>query len=326
MHKPTVLVVCPPGHYILRNLSAISRQAEIWVGNDTEALSKHAPDAEIILFSSLTGKTVDFAEVWRHACQVKWIQSLSAGVEKLLIPELIESDVPLTNAKGVFKRSLAEFAIFGILFHYKRGRRLVESQRAHRWDDFNVGWMPDKVMGIVGYGEIGRECALLAHALGMKIHATRRRPEQSAGDSILERSFPLPALHQMLHGVDVLVAAAPLTRETRHMLSDAEFGAMKTSAIVINVGRGPVIDEAALVRALQQNRIAGAALDVYEHEPLPPEHPFWDMENVLLSPHCTDRTDDPDWLDLAMKVFLENFERYLKGEPLMNLVDKKAGY
>jgi phosphoglycerate dehydrogenase-like enzyme len=326
MHKPTVLVVCPPGHYILRNLSAISPQAEIWVGNDTEALSKHAPDAEIILYSSLTGKSVDFAEVWRHARQVKWIQSLSAGVEKLLIPELVESDVPLTNAKGVFKRSLAEFAIFGILFHYKRGRRLVESQRAHRWDDFKVGWMPDKVMGIVGYGEIGRECALLAHSLGMKIHATRRRPEQSAGDPILERSFPLPALHEMLGGVDVLVAAAPLTKETRHLLSDAEFGAMKTSGIVINVGRGPVIDEAALVRALQQHRIAGAALDVYEHEPLPPEHPFWEMENVLLSPHCTDRTDDPDWLDLAMRVFLENFERYLKGEPLMNVVDKKAGY
>ncbi len=326
MHKPNILVVCPPGHYVLRNLASIREQAHVLVGNDTGALSEHAAEAEIILYSSLTGKTVDFKEVWQHARQVKWIQSLSAGVEKLLIPELIESPVPLTNAKGVFKRSLAEFAIFGILFHSKRGRRLVENQRAHRWDDFSVGWLPDKIVGIVGYGEIGRECALLAHGLGMKIYATRRRPEQSANDPILERAFPTSALHDMLRQVDVLIAAAPLTKETRHMLGAEEFAVMKPSAIVLNVGRGPVIDEAALVRALQEKQIAGAALDVYETEPLPPDHPFWEMENVLLSPHCTDRTNDPDWLDLAMRVFLENFQHYLKGEPLINLVDKKAGY
>ncbi len=326
MHKPNVLVVCPPGHYILRSLASIGEQAHIWVGNDTNALSEHAPEAEIILYSSLTGKTVDFAEVWRHTRKAKWVQTLSAGVEKLLTPELIESSVPVTNARGVFKRSLAEFAIFGILFHYKRGRRLVDNQRAHRWDDFSVGWMPDKIMGVVGYGEIGRECALLAHALGMKIYATRRRPEHSAGDPILERVFPTSALHEMLREIDVLVAAAPLTPSTRHMISDAEFGAMKSSSLVINVGRGPVIDEAALVRALQEKKIAGASLDVYEEEPLPADNPLWTMDNVLLSPHCTDRTDDPDWLDLAMKVFVENFGRYMRGEPLFNVVDKKAGY
>lgn len=326
MHKPTVLVVCPPDHYLLRNLTAINGQAEIYVVNDSDELRKYAPKAEIILYSGITGKALNFETVWKEAREVKWVHSLSAGVEKVLIPELVESDVTLTNAKGVFKRSLAEFVIFGILYHYKRGRRLVENQRAHRWDDFSVGWMPDKVMGVVGYGEIGRECALLAHALGMKIHAVRRRPEQSAGDPIVERVFPTEALREMLAEVDVVVAAAPLTRETRHMLSDREFAAMRRSAIVSNVGRGPVIDEAAMVRALQTEQIAGAALDVYEEEPLPPNHPLWDMENVLLSPHCTDRTDDPDWLDLAMKVFVENFGRCVKGQPLINVVDKKAGY
>ncbi len=101
---------------------------------------------------------------------------------------------------------------------------------------------------------------------------------------------------------------------------------MKSSAIVINVGRGPVIDEAALVRALQTKRIAGAALDVFEKEPLPADHPFWDMENVLISPHCTDRTRDPDWLDLSMQCFVENFRRYIDGQELLNVVDKRAGY
>jgi phosphoglycerate dehydrogenase-like enzyme len=130
----------------------------------------------------------------------------------------------------------------------------------------------------------------------------------------------------MLAEVDVAIAAAPLTNETRHMLSDAQFRSMKPSAIVINVGRGPVIDEAALIRALQEERIAGAALDVFEEEPLPASSPLWDMENVLISPHCTDRTENPDWLDLSMQLFVENFKRYQSGQPLENVVDKKAGY
>jgi phosphoglycerate dehydrogenase-like enzyme len=326
MHKPNVLVVCPPGHYVLRNLAAISERANIWVGNDTQALSRHAPEAEIILFSGLTGPTVDFADVWRHATNVKWVQLLSAGVEKIVSPELIESPVPLTNARGVFKRSLAEFCVLGILYHYKRVRRLVENQRAHRWDEFKVDWMLDRVLGVVGYGEIGRECALMAHSLGMRVHAVRRKPEQSNDDAILERVFAPDALHEMLGEIDVLVAAAPLTPQTRHMISSAEFAAMKPTALVINVGRGPVIDEAALIAALQAGQIAGAALDVFENEPLPAESPLWDMENVLISPHCTDRTAEPDWLDLAMRVFLDNFDRYVKGEPLINVVDKKAGY
>jgi phosphoglycerate dehydrogenase-like enzyme len=130
----------------------------------------------------------------------------------------------------------------------------------------------------------------------------------------------------MLREVDVVLAAAPLTPETKHMLSKAEFEVMKPSAIVMNVGRGPVIDEAALVEALQTKKIAGAGLDVYEVEPLPKESPLWDMENVLISPHCTDRTSDPDWLDLSAQLFVENFRRFVKGEPLKNVVDKKAGY
>lgn len=326
MSIPNLLVVCPPDHYLLRNLDPIRDLANIWIGNDTATLERYAPDADIILYSGLTGKTVHFPEVWRHAKRVKWIHSLSAGVEKLLFPELIESSVPLTNAKGVFKRSLAEFAVLGMLYFYKRVRRLVESQRAHRWDNFMVEWLPGKIMGVVGYGEIGQECAKLAKTLGVKIYAIRRKPELSKGDPVLDRIFGANQLHEMLGQVDVVLAAAPLTPETKDMLSDAAFQAMKPSAIVMNVGRGPVIDEAALVRALQQKLIAGAALDVFETEPLAQDSPLWDMENVLISPHCTDRTQNPDWLDLTMQCFVENFRHFINGEPLVNLVDKKAGY
>jgi len=326
MPKPNVLVICPPDHYVLRNLKPLEADAHITVGVDMALLKEHAPEAEIILYSGLAGKAPPMREVWPFANKVKWIHSLSTGVELLLFPELAESAVVVTNARGVFKRSLAEFVIAGMLYFYKRIRRLVESQRAHRWDDFMVDWLRGKTLGVVGYGEIGRECAMLAKAMGVGIYATRRKPELSANDPIADRIFPSTELKQMLSQVDVVLAAAPLTRATHHMISEPEFQVMKPSAIVMNVGRGPVIDEAALIRALQEKRIAGAALDVFEVEPLSEDHPFWDMENVLISPHCTDRTHDPDWLDLSAQCFVENFRRYTNGQPLENVVDKKAGY
>ncbi|HEX3683660.1 MAG TPA: D-2-hydroxyacid dehydrogenase [Bryobacteraceae bacterium] len=326
MRKPNLLVICPPDHYALRNLDSIRDSANVFVSEDLAELEKHAPEAEIILYSGLTGKSVPLEQVWRRASHVKWVHSLAAGVDKVLFPALIDSPVPVTNARGVFKRPLAEFAVLGMLYFYKHVRRLVDSQRMHRWDDFLVDRLDGKVMGVVGYGEIGRECATLAQALGVKIYATRRKPELSKADPILDRIFPATDLKDMLAEVDVLLAAAPLTPDTRHMLGEAEFRVMKTSAIVINVGRGPVIDEQALVRALQEKRLAGAALDVFETEPLSPDHPFWEMDNVLISPHCTDRTREPDWLDLTMQCFIDNFRRYKNEEPLMNVVDKRAGY
>jgi phosphoglycerate dehydrogenase-like enzyme len=183
----------------------------------------------------------------------------------------------------------------------------------------------ERVMGVVGYGEVGRECALLAKGLGMRIQAVRRKPERSTTDLVLDRVFAPHELQEM-RAVDVLVCAAPLTADTYHMIGATQFEVMKPTAIVINVGRGPVIDEAAMIRALQDKRIAGASLDVFEQEPLPENSPLWDMDNVLISPHCTDRTEDPDWLDLSIRAFIANFHRYRKGEPLENVVDKRAGY
>ncbi len=326
MPKPNLLVLCPPDHYALRNLDSIRQLADIYVSNDEKALEERAAAAEIILSSGLTGKAVSLRDIWCHSKKVKWVHSLSAGVENLLFPELVESPVPVTNARGVFKRPLAEFAVLGMLYFYKRVRRLVESQRSRKWDGFFVEGLQGKVMGVVGYGEIGRECAILAKPLGVMIHATRRNVEKSADDPIVDRVYRPEQLEEMLGEIDVLLAAAPLTSRTRHMLGEHQFQAMKPSAIVINVGRGPVIDERALITALQKGQIAGAALDVFEQEPLPEDSPLWAMENVLISPHCTDRTSNPDWLDMAMQCFVENFHRYLDGRELMNIVDKKAGY
>jgi phosphoglycerate dehydrogenase-like enzyme len=324
--KPSLLVISPTDHYALRNLAALTTVSDMTISNDQAELERLAPEAEVILFCGLSGAAVDFRRLFRLATKLRWIHSTSAGVEKILFPELVASSVPVTNARGVYKRSLAEFAVLGILFHTKKVRRLIDSQRAHLWDDFLVSFANERLLGIVGYGEIGRECALLAKGLGLKIHALRRNPARSAHDPLLDVIFGPEELHRMLADVDVLLCSAPLTPETHHLISDAEFDCMKPGAIVINVGRGPVIDEAALVRALQSKRIAGASLDVFEQEPLPASSPLWDMENVLLSPHCTDRTTNPDWLDLSMRFFVENFHRYRAGEPLENVVDKTAGY
>jgi phosphoglycerate dehydrogenase-like enzyme len=326
MSKPNLLILSPPDRYALRNLEAIKDAANIFITNEDTAAKNFARTADIILFSGMTGKAVNFAEVFAAAGQLQWVHSLSAGVEKLLFPAFAESAVPLTNARGVFKRSLAEFVVLGMLYFTKRVRRLVDSQRASKWDGFSTEFINNKVMGIVGYGEIGRECALLAKPLGVKIYATRRNPERSATDPLLDKIFGADKMAEMLGEIDVLVAAAPLTPETHHLISDAAFEAMKPTGIVMNVGRGPVIDEAALIGALQTKRIAGAALDVFEEEPLPGDSPLWAMENVLISPHCTDRTVNPDWLDLSMQCFVENFWRFTKGQALENVVDKKAGY
>jgi phosphoglycerate dehydrogenase-like enzyme len=327
MPLPNVLVVAPPDHYALRSLAPLRNSVDLSIGGTIDFVAQHGPQAEVVLYTGWGGaKLVPFSEVWPRLERVKWVHSLSAGVEKLLVPSFIESPVPLTNARGVYKRSLADFCITGILYFYKHVRRLIEAQRAHKWEAFDVDWVADKVMGVVGYGEIGRECATLAKGLGLKIHATRRNPELSSNDPLLERVFPSSQLKEMLSEVDVVLAAAPLTPQTNHMLSDAEFAVMKPSAIVINVGRGPVIDEAALVRALQNKKIRGAALDVFEVEPLAADSPLWDMENVLISPHCTDHTANPDWMELSVQFFVQNFGRFQNGEMLENLVDKKAGY
>ena len=317
-----LLVISNPTANNLRLLSALPEPVEIRVGDDPEFLKKHAPHADVIVNSSHIGELLGI--VLPCARSVKWIHILSAGVDKVLFPELIASPTPLTNGRGVFKDSLAEFSIASILFFAKDFRRLVKSQEAAKWEQFDVVQIRGQVLGVVGYGEIGRETGRLARALGMKVVALRRRPELSRRDADLERAYSPDELCEMLSVSDYVVVSTPLTEGTRGLIGDRELRAMKSSAVIINVGRGPVIVESALIGALQQRRIRGAALDVFDVEPLPAGHPFYTLDNVLLSPHSADHV--AGWADSAMNQFIENFERFRKGEPLANVVDKNAGY
>lgn len=326
MPKTKLLVISAKEQPTLRYLAPIHDLADIVISDDQAELEREAADVKVILMPGIPDATVDWPRVWQHATYVRWVHSLFTGVENVLFPAFIDSDVPLTNARGAFKRSLAEFAVLGILFHTKKVRRLIDNQGERKWTDLTVSFANQRVMGVIGYGEIGRECALLVKGLGLKIHAIRRDPRKSAADPIVDRIFGPAELHEMLAGVDFLLCAAPLTPQTHHMISDAEFKVMKPAAIVMNVGRGPVIHEAALVRALLSRQIAGASLDVFEYEPLPVDSPLWGMENVLISPHCTDHTIDPDGMELSVQMFIDNFRRFQNNQPLINVVDKKAGY
>lgn len=255
--------------------------------------------------------------------EVRWVHSRAAGVDNLLFPEIVNSEVLLTNGSGVFSASLGEFVVGAILYFAKDFRRMVRNQVEERWEPFDVQEIDGQTVGIVGYGDIGRAVASRVKPLGMGVLATKRHPP-ALPDSLVKHFYRPEERREMIADCDYIVATAPLTSETRHMIGEPEFAVMKGSAVVINVGRGPVMDEAALVRALAAERIKGAALDVFEHEPLPAGHPLYKLENVLLSPHCADHT--ADWQDQAMRFFLQQYQSFQKGEPLRNVVDKRLGY
>jgi phosphoglycerate dehydrogenase-like enzyme len=322
MDDITLLVLATPTEPQLAMLEALPANTTIAAGKVPEAFERTAADADVIL--NWSAPLDCFEQVWQIAPRVRWVHSRSAGLDNVLFPALIKSPVPLTNGRGVFSASLGEFAIAAALFFAKGLRRMVSSQAAGLWDPFDIVDLRTQTMSIIGYGDIGRAVAERAHAMGMKVLALRRRPELSREDPFVDELFRPDEKMELLSRSDYVVLAAPLTADSRGMIAQPELEAMKPTAVLINIGRGPVVDEAALVDALKIGRIRGAALDVFDTEPLPSGHPFYRLENVLLSPHCADHT--PDWKEQAMQFFLENFERFRKGEPLKNVVDKKLGY
>lgn len=322
MPQTTLLVLGDPSASHLKLLSRLPEETNITVTADVEKAREQAPEADAILTDM--GRAKLLMEAFPLAKKLRWVHSLSAGVETLLFPAMLKSSTPLTNGRGAYKRSLAEFVVYGCMFFAKDTRRLLRQQAEGRWEQYYMEEIHGKTLGIVGYGEIGRASAAAASALGMKVLAMRRRPELSAGDPHIQGVYGNDNLHEMLAQCDYLCVAAPNAKDAIGLIGAAEFAVMKPNAVIINVGRGPVIDEAAMVEALQSKRIRGAALDVFDVEPLPAGHAFYSLENVLLSPHCADRVDG--WLEMAMEVFLDNFERFTTGNELINIVDKKAGY
>lgn len=322
MRVDHLLVLADPSAPYLRGLERLTPRITLTVGDTEESLGEAAERAQVFLVCAQKKELL--RSLWRRAKRLQWVHSLSAGVEHLLFDELVHGQLPLTNAKGVYSGALGEFALMAILFFAKDVRRLLRQQAAARWETFEPRELRGQTLGIIGYGDIGRAAAQRAKAFGLRILACRRRPERSAEDSLVDEVFPLERRSELLAASDYVLLAMPHTPGTQRLVGEAELRALKPGAVLINVGRGGTVDEPALVRALEERRLRGAALDVYETEPLPSEHPLWRLDNVLLSPHCADNT--PHWRENALEFFLQNLERFERGEPLLNLVDKAAGY
>jgi phosphoglycerate dehydrogenase-like enzyme len=323
MDQETILVIGRLRTKLLDRLTESTSDAHVVVGGEPEAFAAVADEATVVLS---WGATRDQLRQIVHMCpNLRWIHVMSAGLDTVLSAELEESPAVLTNGRGVFSLSLGEWAIGAILYFAKDFRRLIRSQAEGRWDPFDVVEISGQTVGIVGYGDIGRAVAARAGALGMRVLGLNRRgPLPDHPDVLAQEIFAPRDRIRMIEQCDYLVVTAPLTPHTRGLIGEVELAAMKPDSVVINIGRGPVIQEEALLRALSEKRIKGAALDVFDTEPLPDGHPFYSLENVLLSPHSADHTTV--WLTNAMEFFLENLQRFRKGESLVNVIEKGRGY
>ena len=263
--------------------------------------------AEVVVLAPRYG--AELRELLPGARALQWVHCLGAGVETLPLDDLARRGIRVTNGAGLYGDALAEFAIAAMLWFAKDLRRLDRNQSARRWEPFYVERLEGKSVGIIGMGGIGRAVARRAEAFGMTVRGATSSSAVDLVDELIATS-------------DHLVLSTPLTAETRGLLSRERLRRMPDHAVLINVSRGAVVDEGALIEEL--GRIRGAALDVFETEPLPADSPLWGLGNVLVSPHSADRTRDS--MERAVAFFLGNLERYRGGEPLENVVEPAAGY
>jgi phosphoglycerate dehydrogenase-like enzyme len=284
------------------------------------ALPPEAAEAEVFYYNYAFPRSI-IADAVRTMPKLRWIHAINAGVDHLLCPELIESDILFTNSVGAHAVSIAE-SVFGmLLFTVKRLGEHWDAQKERRWSRARKDELRGKTLGVIGLGHVGAEVARLGKAFGMRVVATRRRPQPHPD---VDDVWGADGLLQLLAQSDFVVMCAALTPETRGMIGAAQLRQMKPSATFVNIARGALVDEAALVQALREGWIAGACLDAFVQEPLAPEHPFWTLPNVFVTPHSSAST--PQLTARALDIFVENARRYAAGEPLLNVVDKRLGY
>jgi phosphoglycerate dehydrogenase-like enzyme len=281
-------------------------------------------DVEVLLRGWLSSEAFD--RLLNRAPRLRWVHSASAGVERALTPTARERGLVITNARGVFSRPIAEYVMLMILAVCRRLPQLMELQRERTWQPLEGVELRDVTVGIVGLGSIGRAVAALARSFGCRVIATRRRPGDGLGEDgpAPDRLLGPDALPELLAVSDFVVLAAPLTPETEGMIDDAALGAMKPGAWLINIARGRLVDERALVRALRDGSIGGAVLDTFRDEPLPETSPFYELPNVIVTPHTS--WSSGRVLHRSVELFCDNLRRFAVGDPLLNVVDPEAGY
>jgi len=259
-----------------------------------------------------------------RAPKLRWIQVISAGVDRWIGTDVWQSRVILTGVSGIHATPIGEFVMMLMLMFAKNTLLGFKMMRSRRWRRYQPGTLHDKTVGIVGLGHIGREVARLSKVFGMKTIAIRRSSKKSGTAKHVDLLLPRKRLKQMFALSDYVVVCVPLTPETHHIIGKSELNAMRSSAVLINVGRGHLIDEKALISALEKKQIAGAGLDVTGTEPLPKDSPLWGLDNVILSPHISG--DMEDYMLRATDLFCENLHRYLNDKKLLNVINRQKGY
>lgn len=272
---------------------------------------------------------------------LKWLQLHTAGADHIIDTPVWNSDVIITSASGIHVTAIGEYVLAQMLALSRRLPRMIDCQRraewpSGRWNKFVGRELRGSTVGVIGYGSIGREVARLASSFGVRVLAVKRSPKKRADsgftlpgagdlDGTIPEAFYAPEqLRTVLAQSDYVVLAVPSTDKTVKMIGETELRAMPDHAYLINIARGDIIDQEALIRALREGWIGGAGLDVFDPEPLPEDSPLWDFENVIISPHVSGFT--PRYDDYATDLFSENLRRYLAGEPLLNRVDRQRGY
>jgi phosphoglycerate dehydrogenase-like enzyme len=290
---------------------------------DRDAIRRLLPDADVA-FTPFVDR-----DVFPSATRLKWIQSPAVGVGSLMFPELLAGHVVITSARGIRARSIAEHVIGVTIALARRLPVALRAQAAHRWaqDELEgpgsgIRLLNGSRMAIVGFGSIGSAVAALAAPLGMRISAIRRRVA-GAIDGV-DEVLPPERLDEVLAKSDVIVLALPHTPDTKQIIGRRELDRIKRGALLVNIARGKLVDDAAVVDALKDGRLGGAALDVFTREPLDPASPYWDLPNVIVTPHTAGAMEDY-WTPLVA-LFSDNLRRFERGEPLLNVVDKVVGY
>lgn len=290
---------------------------------DDQEIHRLLPQADVV-FTPVVRR-----ELFASALRLRWIQSPAVGVSHLLYPELVHSQVVLTTARGVRARAMAEHVMAVTLALARQLHTAVRHQVARQWSQdliersSLIRTLDGCRLGIVGLGGIGAEVANLAARFGLRVSAVRRRANLALPDGVHD-VLPPERLSELLAASDIVVLAVPVTPRTDRLIGREEFEVMKPGAFLVNVGRGGLVDEPALIESLRSGRLGGAALDVFATEPLPVDSPLWDFPNVIITPHTSGAMEDY-WTPL-IALFSENLRRFERGEPLLNLVDKQAGY
>lgn len=267
---------------------------------------------------------LDPANMPTNAPKLRWVQATSAGIGEYVRRHRLDSSaIAFTTAAGVHSRPLAEFAMLGLLYFFRDVPYLEKMRQARHWERYTVQGLEGARALVVGLGSVGRAIARDCAHLGVEVWGTRRHPEAGVPEGVA-RLIDQKGIREVLPEVDALVLSCPLTEETRLMIDRPEVEALKPGAVIINVARGQVINETAMIEGLKSGRIKGAALDVFEVEPLPEDSPMWDLPNVLISPHSASTVNAEN--SRIVDIFLDNLERFTRGEKLRNLYERERGY